>query len=164
MLERAKIALATQPSFARAEDSVLLDHLSETNIRIQNVLESIDAATARNYAAAQAICSSRSVYRGDEALRSKLLNYAETPTIGLDDILSEVFKKQFGAEGYDAYYFLKETFYQITTYTPIANWIFWGALESDYGVDPYAPVFELYKISAQAGWNEEEMFVFQLEA
>jgi len=33
-------------------------------------------------------------------------------------------------------------------------------VEKEYGVDPYQEAFELYKMKAQAGWANDEQFVY----
>jgi len=161
MLSRAKIAREIEPVIVRTEDDVLLEHLSETNLRLQAVF---DMTGLENPALQEESCPARSVYRGDEDLRVKLLTYAEAPTVFLDDILGKLFEKYLGKEGYAAYHFLREPFYQIYTSYSVANWIFWAALEDEFGIDPYAPDFELYKIRAQSGWGEEETFVYQFDS
>ena len=108
------------------------------------------------------LCGEPMVHRGDSQARKHILGKACSPTIPLDEILRELFEKQYGEVGIATYYYLREPFYNIAHDTCLQDSIFWAAIHDEFGEDPYDGVFELYALKAKAGWNENdhEMFVF----
>ena len=110
-------------------------------------------------------CKTKVVYKGNSDRRLELFGPACNPTDALDEIVRSLLEQQFGLNGYAAFEFLSELFYRTTYYPVIAKATFWSALKEEYSVDPYKPVIDLYKVSAQAGYNRKrnELFVFVWE-
>ena len=65
-----------------------------------------------------------------------------------------------GEEYESAYFFLKEPIYHILYDTAIVNWALWPLMEDYFSVDPYAIAYEFFRVGAQAGQTDNEIFVF----
>ncbi len=160
MLERAQELRSIVPAIKPIDDAVLLKHLEDTNIRVESVISKTRDKRAIAENAEKKAVSRRTVYRGDEAYRLEVFKSTDAVTVALDAIVGDLFMKNHGDVGYAAFRFLCEPFYQISSYTVIRNAILWAALIDVFDEDPYESIVELYKVSAQAGWSNDELFVF----
>ena len=163
MLNRAKVVRKIKPKKVITDDSVLIGHLSETNFRLTKLLDNIGSERAISYQQKKNECTSSVVYRGNEDSRIQCMGEASPPTEYVDDLIGDLFEELFDASGTAAHSFLRDPFYYLANSVTLQNWIFWGALEDSYDIDPYAPELELFKVNAESGWNGKEMFVFQLD-
>ena len=161
ILARANQVRAIVPQSTPVKDEELLKHVDDMNKSITKVLALTGIQRAIKFESTKSTSVNRRVYRGDNDLRLKLMRKADNPTVSLDDELDVLFEEKLGDEGYATYSYLREPLYRIANSIVIRNSILWAALVEEYGIDPYAPVMELYKCNAQAGWAEDEMFVFQ---
>lgn len=152
VLARAKQVISSPPVKQDVGDGTLLALLDEMNTSINHVLQEYGDESVIKLNDEKHECDGRSVYRGDEALRSDIFNQADSPTIHLDDELSELVKNKLGELGKAAFFFLDEPLYRLggNDYA-VAHWVLWAMIEDDYKVDPYRPGYELYKMKAQAG-------------
>ena len=161
LLKRVNEVKSTRPQLAKMTDEDLLKLLDQLNQDIEIVLHDFGDTQVIEFNGAKSATKQRSVYRGNETIRRELLRKSDSPTIHLDDVLSEIIKKHCGAEGYEAFLFLSEPLYQLSgCYYTVSHWIAWAMVEAEYNVDPYQAAFDLYKIKAQAGWSSEEQFVY----
>lgn len=165
MLNRVLRAFAEPRQNKKVSDDVLLDLLEQMNTRTERVIQSFGDKTAIALNDEKKQCTARNLYRGNEELRRKVFQKADTPTIHMDDDLFDMIKQKRGDEAYAACFFLKEPLYIFGgNYYDIVHWVLWAMVEDDYPVDPYQPGYDLLQTYAQAGWGKEEMFVFIEEA
>jgi len=162
ILEKASEVRAIERKKFEGDESKLIGYLEELNSSVKKVLAMASDQYAIDLNNQKDRCKEISVYHGEEKQRLEYFTNAMDPTLPLDDILRDLFEKQFGLEGYSAYEFLSEPLYRVSHNTVIAGGILWAALQDEYEVDPYFSVIELYKVFAQAGWNkhDDEIFVF----
>lgn len=163
MLERAKVAREIKPKNVITEDYVLVNHLFETNLRLEKLLGTIGSENEITSQQNKNKLVRDTVYRGDEKARIHLMGDAASITECVDDRIGDMFEELYGSDGANAHSFLRDPFYYIANSVTIQNWIFWGAFDEAYDSDPYAPEIELYKLNAESGWNGKEMFAFQLD-
>ncbi len=137
-------------------------------IMLDQMIQDIEAAlmqhgddVAINLNAEKASAHKRSIYRGNTALKNEVFNQADSLSVHLDDNLAQIVKKYCSDVACDAFYFLSEPLYQISgcNYS-VSHWILWALVEDKFDIDPYLQAYELYKINAQAGWGNEELFVY----
>lgn len=161
LLRRVKEVRKTHPQSAEINDNKLLKKLDQMNKDIESVLRDFGDEELIELNGEKSAAVKRSVYRGDEALRCKLFENADSPTIHLDDELCEIIEKHCGEVGYEAFLFLSEPLYQLSgCYYTVSHWIVWAMVELEYNTDPYHEAFDLYKIKAQAGWSNDEQFIY----
>jgi len=145
LLSRVNVVRKTFPQSAEVTDEDLLKKLDQLNESIDIVLRDFGDEEIVRLNGEKATAQKRSVYRGNEALRREVLKNADSPTVHLDDELCD----------------LSEPLYQLSgCYYTVSHWIAWAMVEKEYDVDPYQAEFELYKIKAQAGWSNDEQFVY----
>lgn len=143
------------------DDQTLLNLLEQLNQDVEQVLNQYGDEQMIQWNHAKASAVGRAIYRGDEALRLKLFAEADTPTLHLDDALGEIIEKTAGAESYQTYLFLREPLYQLGgAYTTAANWVLWSLVEDVFGINPYQAAMRLFWQHAQAGWVEDELFIY----
>jgi len=161
VLKRVNEARTNLPKLSEINDQSLLNILDQMNRNIEAVLLQYgDEDTIKLDGEKKAI-EKRCVYRGNEILMRELFQQADSPLIHLDDELCEIIKKYCGDVAYDAYFFLSEPLYQLGCCDErVAHWILWAMVEDEFEVDPYLQSYELYKMGAQAGWSNEELFVY----
>lgn len=164
LFKRVNKVRKTHPQSTKIDDEKLLNKLDRLNEDIETVLRSFGDKKLIELNGEKSTAKKRSVYRGNESLRREVLDYADSPTLHLDDELSEIIKKHCGEQGYEAFFFLSEPLYQLSgcCYT-VSHWIAWAMVETEYDADPYQEAFELYKMKAQAGWSNDEQFIYIAE-
>ncbi|MCE2593396.1 hypothetical protein K6Y31_00995 [Motilimonas cestriensis] len=161
LLKRVNEVRTSLPQSIAIDDLALLSKLEQLNTNIEAALNQYGDSELIKLNSKKSNVARRSVYRGNESLRRDVLNNADSPTIHLDDDLCEIIAKYCGEEGYEAFFFLSEPLYQLSgCYYPVSHWIAWAMVQSEFEVDPYQAAFDLYKMKAQAGWSNDEQFVF----
>lgn len=100
------------------------------------------------------------VIRGGEEKRMEVLGQADPVTISVDDCFSDLLVSKLGDEAAEVYFFLGEPLYQFSSYYEPHNWLLWGLLEEVTDVDPYAHIFELWKMGCQVAIDSESVLVF----
>lgn len=161
LLKRVNEVMTTHPQSTTIADEELLRMLDKLNQDIEIVLRDYGYEQVIELNGEKSVATKRSVYRGNESVRREVLREADPATVHLDDELCEIIRKHCGEEGYEAFFFLSEPLYQLSDcYYTVSHWIAWAMVETEYDVDPYQVAFELYKIRAQAGWSNEEQFVY----
>lgn len=161
ILKRVNEVRKVCPQSTDTDDETLLSKLNQLNENIEIVLQAFGDQALIELNSEKSSTEKCCVYRGSETLRCEVFKNADPPTIHLDDALSEIIKKHCGGEGYEALCFLSEPLYQLAgcDYT-VSHWIAWAMVENEYDTDPYYEAFELYKMKAEAGWSDEEQFVY----
>lgn len=164
LFKRVNEVRKTHPQPTKIDDEKLLNKLVRLNEDIETVLRNFGDKKLIKLNGEKSTAKKRSVYRGNESLRRGVLDYADSPTLHLDDELCEIIKKHCGEQGYEAFFFLSEPLYQLSgcCYT-VSHWIAWAMVETEYDADPYQEAFELYKMKAQAGWSNDEQFIYIAE-
>ena len=161
LLKRVNEVRKTYPQPVEFDDERLLKKLDKLNENIESVLRDFGDEELIQLNGEKSTAKKRSVYRGNESLRREVLTNADSPTVHLDDELCGIIEKHCGEEGCEAFLFLSEPLYQLSgCYCTVSHWIAWAMVEKEYGVDPYQEAFELYKMKAQAGWANDEQFVY----
>lgn len=161
ILARVNEARTNLPKSSDVNDQSLLNILDQMNRDIEAVLLQYGNEVAIKLDREKGYLEKRCIYRGNEALREEVFDQADTPLVHLDDELCEIIKKYGGDVAYDAYFFLDEPLYQLSgcNYT-VSHWILWAMVADEFEVDPYLQSYDLYKMKAQAGWSNEELFVY----
>lgn len=161
ILQRVNEVRRTHPQSTIIDDKKLLTQLDQLNKDIVRVLQKFGDEELIRLNEEKATAKKRSVYRGKESLRHDVFKNADSPTLLLDDELCEIIEQHCGEQGYEAFLFLSEPLYQLSgCYYTVAHWIAWAMVESEYDADPYQEAFNLYKIKAQAGWSNDEQFIY----
>ncbi len=161
LFKRVNEVRKTHPTTTDIDEQSLLNSLEQLNRNIELVLHEFGDSALIELNAQKSKVGKRSMYRGDETLRREVLKNSDSPTVHLDDELCEIIEKYCGKQGAEAFFFLSEPLYQLSgCYYTVSHWIAWAMVEKEFDVDPYQPAFELYKVKAQAGWSDEEQFVF----
>jgi len=161
LLRRVKEVVASVPKNTDVNDEYLLASLDQMNQDIEVVLEQFNDQELIDLNAEKSQIEKRHVYRGTETQRRVVFENADSPMFCLDDELCEIIQKYCGDVGYEAFFFLSEPLYQLggCDYS-VSHWIAWAMVEDEFEVDPYQQAFDFYKIKAQAGWGNGELFVF----
>lgn len=161
LLKRVNEVRKAHPQSTEIDDEKLLNKLDQLNEDIETVLRDFGDEELIELNREKSTTTKRSVYRGDESLRCEVFKNADSPTVHLDDELCEIIEKHCGEQGYEAFFFLSEPLYQLSgCYYTVSHWIAWAMVENEYDADPYQAAFELYKIKSQAGWSNDEQFIF----
>ncbi|GAL07243.1 hypothetical protein JCM19237_4659 [Photobacterium aphoticum] len=143
------------------DDQTLLNKLEALNDNIERVLNQYGDTQLIALNEQKQTASARLVYRGDEEQRQEIMQWADSPTIHLDDDLSQIITTYCGEEGFDAYLFLREPLYQLSgCYYALSHWVMWAMVEHVFDVDPYQPAVDLHYLGAQPGWSDDALFVF----
>jgi len=97
---------------------------------------------------------------GDDDLRMELLSQADPLSISLDDELSELIRMNSGAKAEEAYFFLIEPFYRMSSYYIPAYWILWSltGLEDQ---NPYTSLLKLMYNNCDAVLRNEGVLIYQ---
>jgi hypothetical protein len=103
------------------------------------------------------------VFHGDWQARRQAFAEASLLTEPLDDALFNKVEAARGRDDYAAAHFLAEPLYQLTTYSEPRNYVLWGYVDDVYPVDPYEPALDLWKVGAQAGEDDDGVFLFVTE-
>ena len=160
ILARTRCAVASLSKKAPAEDDELLTRLEKMIADISCFLAKVDEEISEEWEARLRACTSRSVYRGNNEMRRKILGNASPVTEDLDDIFSMLIGRYKGERHRSAYFFLKEPVYQSVYDTAVRNWALWPIFEDEFGLEPYTVALDFYKFGAQAGQSDKEIFVF----
>ena len=161
LLKRVNEVRKTNPQSKEIDDEKLLNMLDQLNEDVETVLRAFGDEELIELNGEKSTAKKRCVYRGNESLRRDVFKNADSPTVHLDDELCEIIEKHCGEKGYEAFFFLSEPLYQLSgCHYTVSHWIAWAMVETEYDVDPYHTAFELYKIKAQAGWSNDEQFIY----
>ena len=104
------------------------------------------------------------VRHGDSHARREAFAKASLLTEPLDDALFGRIEALRGHEDYAAAHFLAEPLYQLTTFFEPRNYVLWGYVADAYPVDPYEPALDLWRVGAQAGEDDDGVFLFVTDA
>lgn len=85
---------------------------------------------------------------------------ANSPFIYLRDNLSDLILRECAQTGRDAYFFLDEPLYQLSTSYDVANWILWPLCAPLGTTDPTEAAYRLYEGGWSAGWDRQGLFLF----
>ena len=161
LFNRLMEAIRSHPKSTEVDDQVLLGKLEQMNRSIEIVLNQFGDPIPIERNAEKRKIKKRTVFRGNRTVKREVSRNSDPPTIHLDDELCEITERYCGEEGYEAYFYLAEPLYQMAgCYYTVSRWVLWAMVEREFEVDPYQPGFDLYKMKAHAGWNNEELFVF----
>lgn len=101
------------------------------------------------------------IEKGDDKLRLDLLSQADSISIEVDDEFSSFVKKSTGETGYNAYFFLNEPMYRLSSsYTP-CRWILWCL--TDYkSLNPYTPLLKMEYNGCDVALTNDGVLIYQL--
>ena len=150
ILQKAREIKATLPkSLNPSEDKTLLAILEQINIHTAGVLKQ-DPLRLDNYR----------IIRGDWDEYMRIFSNADPVTIDLDDSLAQIIENQLSFGAYATYFFLSEPLYRLFNDYRLVNNVLRVMVEGIYDEEPYKQEFELFKVNAQAGLDNEGLFVF----
>ena len=161
ILKRVNEARTSLPRSSDMDDQSLLNMLDQMNQDIEATLIQYGDDKVIKLNGEKTKTEKRSVYRGNETLRREVFTHADSPLVHLDDELCEIIQKYCGDVAYEAFFFLSEPLYQLSRCCySVSHWIIWAMVEDEFEIDPYLQAYEMNKIKAQAGWSNEELFVY----
>lgn len=101
------------------------------------------------------------IKKGDDKLRLDLLMQSDPISIEVNDIFPTLVKKSTGEDGYNAYFFLKEPMYRLSSSFNSCYWILWCL--TDYkDVNPYTPLLNLEYNECDIALTEEGVLIYKL--
>lgn len=98
--------------------------------------------------------------QGDDQLRSELLRESDPITVELDDAFSEYVRKSAGTTGYNAYFFLVEPLYRLSSSYIPSHWIL--SVLTDFGdLNPYTNLLKLEYNNCDAVLTNEGVLIYK---
>lgn len=98
---------------------------------------------------------------GNDKLRLELLSKAGSISTEVDDELCDLIEKANGENGYNAYFFLSEPMYRLSSSYIPSNWILW-TLTDRTDIDPYTPLLKLYYNDCDVALTNDGVLIFKL--
>lgn len=102
------------------------------------------------------------IKKGDDKLRLDLLSQADSISIELDDEFSTLVKKSTGDAGYNAYFFLNEPMYRMSSSYIACNWILW-CLTDYQTLNPYTPLLKMEYNGCDVVLTNDGVLIYKLE-
>ncbi|MDC6367689.1 MULTISPECIES: hypothetical protein [Flavobacteriaceae] len=101
------------------------------------------------------------IKKGDDKLRLDLLSHADSISSEVDDEFSTYVKKSTGDLGHNAYFFLKEPMYRMSSSYIPCNWILW-CLTDYHNLNPYTPLLKMEYNGCDVALTNDGVLIYQL--
>lgn len=103
-----------------------------------------------------------SFFSGDHDQRIETLGESDIVSIHVDDEISTFIKNASGEKAYEAYFFLTEPFYRISTSYIDVYWILWELTGFGDDLNPYTPLLKLEYNDCDVAITNDGVIIFQI--